>query len=114
MTPDHKLLKDLQLVSGGLHKLLTSQQILQIQAICDRYARAWQQGQPPSIEAAAAGTELQVRPALLQQLAKLEIEHRAACGATVDLEMYLTRWPDLDRSALRHALDTARASDNTF
>ena len=100
-------------MSDGLHKSLTDQQIEQIQAICDRYARAWQQGQPPSIEAAAAGTESQIRPALLQHLATLDIQYRVARGVPVELEMYLTRWPDLDRTALQHALQTARVSDDT-
>ena len=100
-------------MSDGLHKSLTYQQNEQIRAICDRYLRAWQLGQPPGIEAAAAGSESQIRPALLQHLALIDIQCRVARALTVDLEMYLTRWPDLDCTALQHALDAARTSDDT-
>ncbi|MEJ7591255.1 MAG: bifunctional serine/threonine-protein kinase/formylglycine-generating enzyme family protein [Planctomycetaceae bacterium] len=113
MVSDRKPRKHLPLVSDGLHKSLTDQQIVQIQAICDRYTRAWKLGQPPSIEAAAAGTASLIRPALLQHLAAIDIRYRVARGVTVDLEKYLTRWPDLDRTALQHALDTAGDSADT-
>ena len=100
-------------MSDGRHKSLSEKQIEQVKAVCDRYERAWQHGQPTSIEAAAAGVESQIRPALLQHLAELDIQCRVARGETVDLEVYLTRWPDLDRAALHNTRDCARASEST-
>jgi serine/threonine protein kinase len=90
---------------------LTPLQVEKVHTICDRYARAWQQNDPPSIEAAAAGIDSQIRPALLQHLAELDIQCRIAGGASVDLEAYLHRWPDLDRAALENALAAARNDD---
>ncbi|MDA1232086.1 MAG: bifunctional serine/threonine-protein kinase/formylglycine-generating enzyme family protein [Planctomycetota bacterium] len=92
---------------------LTPQQIKLIQAICDRYERAWQQEQTPSIEAAAAGAESQIRPALLQHLAEMDIQHRVLRGVSVDLELYLHRWPDLDRTGLKNAFAAAVESSRT-
>jgi len=100
-------------VSDGQRKSLTQQQLEQVQAICNRYERAWRQGQATSIEAAAAGVELVVRPALLQQLAELDIQCRVARGEAINLNVFLMRWPDLDRDALEEAVDQARASGET-
>ena len=41
------------------------------------------------IEAAAAGTASQIRPALLQHLAEIDIPYRVVSGMPVNLEMYL-------------------------
>ncbi len=100
-------------MSGGQRKLLTQQQIEQVQAICNRYERAWRQGQSTSIEAAAAGVESVVRPVLLQQLVELDIQRRVARGETIDLNVFLTRWPDLDRAVLQKAVDQAGACGET-
>lgn len=100
-------------MNDGRHTSLSPQQIQQIQRICDRYQQAWRQGQAHSIEAAAAGAESQIRPALLQQLAELDIQCRVGRRERVDLNVYLTRWPGLDRIALQNAWDQARESDGT-
>ena len=91
---------------------LTAQQVEKVHAICDRYARAWQHKDPPTIEAAAAGIDSQIRPALLQQLAELDIQCRTASGAVVEIDTYLHRWPDLDRAALERAVAVARDGDH--
>ncbi|MBC7965918.1 MAG: serine/threonine protein kinase, partial [Fuerstia sp.] len=100
-------------MSVGLHKSLTCQQIEQIQAICDRFEHAWQRNQPLSIEAAAAEAESQIRPALLQHLAAIDIQCRVASGQSIDLETYLNLWPELDRTALQNDLNAALESSRT-
>ena len=90
---------------------LTPQQVEKVHAICDRYARAWQHGDSPSIEAAAAGADSQIRPALLQHLAELDVKCRIVGGTSVDLEVYLHRWPDLDRASLENAISAAQDRD---
>ncbi len=98
-------------VTDASHTSLTPQQVEKVHAICDRFARACKHGDGPSIEAAAAGADSQIRPALLQQLAELDVRNRTAGGASVDLEVYLHRWPDLNRAALENALAAAGNDD---
>lgn len=105
--------KQLRIVTDVSRTSLTPRQIKQIHAICDRYERAWHQEQTPSIEAAAAGAESEIRPALLQHLAEMDILHRVLRGVSVDLEMYLHRWPDLDRTGLKNAFAAAVESSRT-
>ncbi len=86
---------------------------MQVNSICNRFERAWQTGQAPSIEAIAAGADSLVRPALLQHLAELDIQCRVSRGSAVDLELYFTRWPDLDRKTLQDALEAAQKNSQT-
>lgn len=92
---------------------MTGDQFVQVNSICNQFERAWQQGQSPTIEAAAAGAESRIRPALLQHLAELDIQCRVTRGSMVDLDSYLTRWPDLDRNLLEEALEMSRRTGET-
>ncbi len=83
-----------------------------INVICNRFERAWKADEPLSIEAAAAGAESTIRSSLIQHLAELDIEYRAARGEVVEIESYLVRWPDLDEAALREVLE-ASASETS-
>jgi serine/threonine protein kinase len=98
-------------VTDASQTSLTPQQVEKVRTICDRYARAWHHHDSPSIEAAAAGVDSQIRPALLQHLAEVDVQCRITGGSSVDLETYLHRWPDLDRAKLENALVAARDGD---
>lgn len=100
-------------MSQSQSKPLTRDQIVQVNSICNRFERAWHFGKSPSIEAAAAGADSLVRPALLQHLVELDIQCRISRGNTVDLNVYLARWPDLDRNELQMALESASSTGAT-
>ena len=79
-------------------------QAQRLNAVCDRFERAWQAGPRPRIEdylAEAAGPE---RAALLRELVPLEAEYRRRRGEEPRPEDYRTRFPALDTDWLAHAL----------
>lgn len=100
-------------VTQQSHKPLTREQVVQVNAICTRFERAWQLGQAPTIEAIAAGADSMIRSSLIQHLAEIDIHCRVARGNDVDLEVYLGRWPDLDRNLLEAALESAQRTGAT-
>jgi len=84
-------------ISGALRReqLRMAQEV---DSICDKFERAWQQGESPSVGeflksiAGAANTD---RPAstLFLELVKIDVEYRAKRGETPDLELYAREFP---------------------
>ena len=64
-----------------------------INAAADRFERAWKQGPRPRIEDHLAEVEESQRPALLEELLRVELELRRRDGEEPDPEDYAARFP---------------------
>ncbi len=66
-----------------------------IDAVADRFESAWKAGPAPRLADFLDGTDGDSRPALLQELVKIDLEYRRLAGAPRDVEEYLADFPDL-------------------
>lgn len=67
--------------------------LLQVDAVCDRFERAWQSGERPSLEEYLSGTPEPGRSVLFRGLLELELEYRRRGGEQPTAEEYRTRFP---------------------
>src|SRR5262249_49411785 len=65
-----------------------------VDARCDRFEEAWIAGQTPQIEDFLAGAAEPERPALLQELVRLEVEYRRRRGEDPKPLEYRQRFPE--------------------
>ena len=72
------------------------------EAVLQRFEAAWRQGPPPLIGDYRQGSTAQT-PALLLELAQIDLEFRLRAGEAARVESYLSRYPQLaeDPSAVR-------------
>jgi formylglycine-generating enzyme required for sulfatase activity len=67
---------------------------LRLDEVCDLFSAAWQAGPPPRIEDYLPLVPEAERPALLDDLLRLELGHRKQEGEAVALDDYLPRFPE--------------------
>lgn len=80
-----------------------------IDAVCDRFERAWRQGENPRLESCLLDVEETHRSLLLRALLEVEVELVASSGGQPDLETYLERFPQY-ASVIRDLMETANVS----
>jgi serine/threonine-protein kinase len=68
----------------------------QVDEICDRFEKAWKQGQRPRIEDYLAALGEPGRSTLLRELIKVDIVYRRRAGEHPTAEEYRERFPNLD------------------
>ena len=90
---------------GGVD--LASDQGLNCERIIRRFEKAWQNGEPPAIEAFLPA-ERTLRNAVLLELIHVDFELRQKRGESVTAESYLRRFPELagDLSSLAAQADS--------
>jgi serine/threonine protein kinase len=76
---------------GELH----SQEWKQLQEVADRFEKAWQSASSVDLSAFLPPTGDALRPTLLQELIKTELEIRWRRGLPVTLEYYVEKFPEL-------------------
>jgi len=76
----------------------------EMEAICDRFERAWHSDTPPHIEDFVAEAPEGLRAALLRELVLLEIHYRRAQGKSCELSEYLQCFPNLETGWLGQAI----------
>ena len=79
-------------------------QQVRFDAICIQFERAWQQGEEPEIESQIAGLATDERVVLLSQLLLVELEYFERSGKPVDLDAYLSRFPN-DHAVVKRAFE---------
>ena len=89
-----------RIVKNTWNSMLTHDQNRQFDTICEAFERAWSSGQTPAIEDRLAIVSDSARSHLVQRLVELDLQCRIRSGFTPDPDMYVRRWPDLDRRAL--------------
>jgi tetratricopeptide (TPR) repeat protein len=67
----------------------------QVNAVCNRFERAWQAGQRPAIEEYLGDTQEPARSALLCELIALEVTYRQQAGEAPQAEEYQGRFPSV-------------------
>jgi eukaryotic-like serine/threonine-protein kinase len=72
---------------------LTDQQLLEIDALCDRFDQELVKGEAPRIEIFLAEAPEAARGGLLVELLAMEVEHRTKQGDVPQQEEYLQRFP---------------------
>jgi eukaryotic-like serine/threonine-protein kinase len=72
---------------------LTDQQLLEIDALCDRFDQELVKGEAPRIETFLAEAPEAARAGLLVELLAMEVEHRTKQGDVPQQEEYLQRFP---------------------
>jgi eukaryotic-like serine/threonine-protein kinase len=72
---------------------LTDQQLLEIDALCDRFDQELVKGDAPRIETFLAEAPESARAGLLVELLAMEVEHRTKQGDVPQQEEYLQRFP---------------------
>ena len=85
---------------------MTAEQAMRISLLCDRFEWDWRKGASPRIELALSDTLPEDRPALLEDLLRIELELRRAVGDHPCAEDYLDRFPaesELINRVLREA-----------
>src|SRR5262245_18562969 len=65
-----------------------------IDAVCDRFEDSWRAGQRPSVAAFLAQASEPVRPALLRELLRLDLDYRSRVGERPVPEDYLAQFPE--------------------
>jgi tetratricopeptide (TPR) repeat protein/tRNA A-37 threonylcarbamoyl transferase component Bud32 len=75
-----------------------------VDALCNRFERAWKEGRPPVIEDYLAEAPEPERAALLREMLPLEAEYRRRHGEEPRPEDYRARFPALDPNWLAAAL----------
>jgi serine/threonine protein kinase/WD40 repeat protein len=70
-------------------------QAQRVNAVCDRFERAWQAGLRPRIEDYLGDTPEPERAALLRELIALDMAYRRKAGEQPQLDEYHARFPDL-------------------
>ena len=78
-----------------------------VNAACDRFEEQWNAGPRPTIEAALAAAGADLRPHLLPELVKLEVELRIKADDTDEPDEYRRRFPGLAPEALDRILACA-------
>ena len=73
---------------------LSATQIENVDAVCERFERAWQEGRRPRIEDFLDAESEAARPVLLQELMAAELEWRRSLGECPDRQEYLERLGD--------------------
>jgi serine/threonine-protein kinase len=79
--------------SHGEHRLSLARRI---NAVCDRFERAWQAGPRPCLEDFLGDTPEPERLALLRELIALDIDYRRRAGENPTAEEYRERFPALE------------------
>jgi hypothetical protein len=72
---------------------LSADELHRIDLVCDDFERAWLQGLPPDIEAYLPRLEAPLRPALDEELLRLDLEWRCRKGEVLPVEVYRQRYP---------------------
>ncbi len=90
---------------------LLEDELIQINHACNRFEQAWQNGLRPNVEGFLAGVEGRDFDLLIKELLPLEIAYRHRKGIPLSLEDCLSRFPDLDRTWLKEAIDNATEQD---
>ena len=70
-------------------------QLVQFDAICDRFERQWREGAPAEIEDLLSGISEPGRSELARQLLEVEFERRLADHHSLQSEQYEARFPGL-------------------
>src|SRR5262245_7243866 len=65
-----------------------------IDALCDRFEAEWRTQGQPSLESYLATAAEPLRPALLRELLRLELDYRTRCGDRPSAEEYRLRLPE--------------------
>lgn len=83
---------------------LTTDQLLQINRICNSFESAWEEGEPTIQRHLQQATDAAILPALLNHLVELDIEYRRHRGRMIDAASYCVQHPELDQDWLEHRL----------
>jgi WD40 repeat protein len=74
---------------------LSTNEVWQIEQICDEFEEAWKSGQRPKLESFLRLGSAKLQPALLRHLAPLELEYRWRAGEVPRPAEYELRFPEL-------------------
>ncbi len=81
-------------MSNSLTPTPPAERLRSLDVVCDAFETAWQQGRQPRIEDHLAGVALDLRPLMVQELVRLELELRCRHGDQPSSGEYATRFPD--------------------
>ena len=100
-------------MSDSIHgdKRLTASSVEMIDRLCDRFESAWQQGHRPPIAGCLAEVAEPLRPVLLRELLRLEIDYRKRAGEVSDLAELQAQFPQYREVVEAVLLEGERAVD---
>ncbi len=72
----------------------------EIDAVCDRFEKAWRNGQRPDFAEFLADAPVHARPQLFRDLLSLDLEYRRRLGEQPDARSYCERFPEFAAPAV--------------